>query len=330
MMLSPNGFSIGTGRTNILRYFCIVCGILIPALTALAEEGGTGHYLPGSFASFIDGTPTDPGFIASVNSIYYDGSFDSNTLPIAGVAAADISAEIYALAFTFVWTPDIELMDGLSYAMAASIPFLDLTVSGEVIGNGGGTTHRSDSVSGLGDIFLIPVMLNYKVSNDLHLDFRLGIYAPTGDYKVGRLANLGKNYWTFEPTIGLLYFGKDNGLEASVYAGIDLNTENTDTNYQTGSQIHIDGTLAQHLPIGNGLAGVGVSAYWYEQVEGDSGSGATFGSFRGRTVGIGPVISYAQKVGKTDLIVELKWLKEVETRNRLEGDYIWLKFVVKI
>jgi hypothetical protein len=64
-------------------------------------------------------------------------------------------------------------------------------------------------------------------------------------------------------------------------------------------------------------------------VTGDSGSGATFGDFKGRTIGFGPVLSYVCKVGGKDLIAETKWLHEVETKNRLQGDYLWLKVILK-
>ena len=39
----------------------------------------------------------------------------------------------------------------------------------------------------------------------------------------------GKNFWTIEPTLGLMYFGQKNGIEASVYFGADFNFENPDT-----------------------------------------------------------------------------------------------------
>ena len=31
-----------------------------------------------------------------------------------------------------------------------------------------------------------------------------------------------------------------------------------------------------------------------------------------------------------DTIVEIKWLHEVETKNRLDGDIVWLKAVLKL
>jgi hypothetical protein len=308
----------------------IELGLLLSSLISFAvfaEEGGTGHYLPGAIASFVDGTPAGPTFVARFNGIYYDGSI-SGPLPIAGLGPVNVDAQSYAAGLTFLWRPKFEVAPGLSYAMSTTIPYVWLEVKGDVT-VGPTTVRTSSSVNDLGDIVLMPVMLSYTVSRDIHLDLRGGIYAPTGDYEVGRLANTGKNFWTFEPTFGFLYFGQTNGIEASVYTGMDFNTENNDTHYKSGTQFHVDGTLAQHLPLLGGLAGVGVSGYWYDQVTGDSGSGATFGDFKGRTTGVGPALSYVCKVGGNDLITEVKWLHEVETRKRLEGDYLWLKVVLK-
>ena len=58
-------------------------------------------------------------------------------------------------------------------------------------------------------------------------------------------------------------------------------------------------------------------------------AGATLGCFKGRTSGIGPVLGYIQPIGESKLLVELKWLPELETKNRLNGDYLWLKMVYK-
>ncbi len=62
---------------------------------------------------------------------------------------------------------------------------------------------------------------------------------------------------------------------------------------------------------------------------GDSGSGATFGDFMGSTSGLGPVLSYAARVGGKDMIAELKWLHETDTKFRLSGDYVWFKCLFK-
>jgi hypothetical protein len=41
------------------------------------------------------------------------------------------------------------------------------------------------------------------------------------------------------------------------------------------------------------------------------------------------VLSYACSRETVDVVAELKWLHEVDTVNRLEGDLIWLKVMVK-
>jgi len=298
------------------------CGMLLPSALR-AEEGGSGHYLPGSMASFVDGTPSAPTFVTRLNVISYDASHPA-PLPIAGLQPASVDAKLFAAGLTFLWRPGFELAPGWSYAMSTTIAHVSLEVAGNLTA-AGITVRRATTVSGLGDIVLIPVMLNYTVSPDLHLDFRTAFYAPTGSYQLGRLANTGKNFCT----AGLLYFGQKNGREASLFAGMDYNSENDATHYTSGNQFHLDGTLAQHFPLAGGIAGVGLSAFYYNQVTGDSGSGATFGAFKGRTDGFGPAVSFVTKAGTADLVTELKWLHEADTKNRLQGDYLWLKVVVK-
>jgi len=306
-----------------LGYFFVT----LMSFAALAEEGGTGHYVPGSVSSFVDATPLLPTVVVRLNGLYYDGSYSGN-LPIAGLSPANVDAQSYVAGLTLAWRPSLPLPTNISYAASVTVPYMWLDVSADVTA-GATTVRRTSHANNLGDLVMAPVMLSYEFSRDLHLDFRTMIYAPTGDYEVGRLANTSKNFWTFGPILGLLYFGQKNGFEASVYTGFDFNTENSDTDYHSGTQFHVDGTLAQHFPLFGGLAGVGVSGFWYQQITGDSGAGATFGDFMGHTAGLGPAISYAHKVAGRDMVLELKWLREFDTTRRLEGDYLWLKAIFK-
>jgi hypothetical protein len=289
--------------TTKLAFLAFLCGCAVffqPSLQA--EEGGSGHYMPGSMSSFVDGVPAKEAFIARYNLINYSGSVSVNQpLPIAAVKTLGADATIWGQGLTLLWRPPIEIGEHWSYAISATVPFMWADVSANVM-VGQTTVRQSSSVNGLGDIVLMPLMLNYNVSSNLNVNFRTGIYAPTGGYEVGRLANTGKNFWTFEPTLGLMYFGVRNGREASVFVGANFNTENPDTYHQSGTQFHVDGTLAQHFPLFGGLAGVGVSGFWYDQITGDSGSGATFGDFKSCTVGVGPAPSHVFKVGKIDVL----------------------------
>jgi len=331
--MAPPSTTRRMARSGLSTVVAII-GVALLSNPALAEEGGSGHYLPGSIASFIDGVPLTETFLLRANIVYYNGSITANkSLPIAGLTAAGVDASSWGLGLTVLWRPPLDLGERWSYAMSATIPYLLMDVSATLnptssSGAPGSITRASDT-NALGDIVLMPLMLNYNVHPDFNVNFRVGVYAPTGNYEVGRLANTGKNFWTIEPVLGLMYFGQKNGFEASVFLGADFNTENQDTNYKSGTQFHVDGTLAQHFPLFGGLAGAGVSAYYYQQVTGDSGSGATLGDFKGQSVGVGPVVSYTTKIGSHDTIVELKWLHEVETENRVKGDIVWLKVVFK-
>jgi len=214
--------------------------------------------------------------VLRLNGVYYGGNIAAE-IPIAGVDAADVDVHSTAVGLTAFWRPSWgTISERWGYAMSATLPFLRVHVEGDVQVPALGTTvHAEDTEYGLGDTVLFPVMLNYHANDDFNVNMRLGVYAPTGDYEEGRLANTGKNYWTLEPILGLMYLGQKNGREVSLFFGADFNTENHATEYRSGTQLHIDGTVAQHFPVGTALLGLGVTGYWYQQAANDSGSGAT-------------------------------------------------------
>ena len=91
--------------------------------------------------------------------------------------------------------------------------------------------------------------------------------------------------------------------------------------------LHLDGSVQQLLPVGPGFLGVGAEAFYVKQVSNDNGGPAFLGGFKGRTSGIGPVLTYILPRGKEVLVAELRWLSETSVKIRLKGDYIWLKVV---
>ncbi len=308
----------------------ILTSLAIAALTAPAiihaEEGAGGHYLPGATATFIDALPGKPAFVFANAFTYYDGKASpTKALDFGGQVTLNAHATCYADTLFGIYQTPLRVLGG-NYAVAAAIPFVWLDVKGTVVPPIGPSFTKSDSANGLGDIALYPFMLGWTNGTDLKYDVRLGIYAPSGDYEVGKLANTGRNYWTFEPAVSFSWLSSKIGTEVTVFAGVDFNTENPDTDYTSGTSFHLEGTLAQHLPLGKlGFIGVGANAFLYQQISGDSGSGATLGDFEGRTAGVGPVISFVTKVGGHDLAAELKWLPELNVDNRLKGDTIWFK-----
>ncbi len=296
-----------------------------------AEEGGSGHYTPGATASFIDEMLDKPGWAYVNQGLYYGGSFSGKKgLPLGANLAGSVDATSYADVNVLLYQSSLELFGG-HYAACAAIPYvrMDIDVSGTLTGPRGRAFNKqtSDRAEGLGDIYVAPFMLGWK-KGDLKYDVRLGVYAPTGEYDKNDLANVGKNYWTVEPAVSLSYLGSKNGIEVTTFAGVDFNSENQDTDYQTGEQAHLDLTVAQHLPLGKDIIGVGANGFYYQQITGDSSDTSRLGDFKARTAGVGPVLSYVTKISGADVVFEVKWLPEMDVENRLEGDYIWVKAAV--
>jgi hypothetical protein len=289
--------------------------------------------MPGAAASAVDALPGKTGLAAFNFFTYYNGDADaSRALNVSGRLALGVEATAYANTIGAIYQSDLSLLGG-KYAVALAIPFVWMEVSAkaELSGPRGRTIARGvrDTASGVGDITFYPFMLGWKaLGGDLKYDVRLGIYAPSGGFETGQLANTGKNYWTFEPGLSASWVSSKIGTEVSVFAGFDFNTRNDATDYQTGTQFHLDATIEQHLPLLGGFVGVGANVFYYQQLTGDSGSGATLGEFKGKTTGIGPVVSYVRKVGGRDVAIEVKWLPELDTANRTKGDYIWAKIGV--
>jgi len=297
---------------------------LAVAPAAHAGEGGVSHVMPGANATLVDLPPASPGWFFKPMYINYRGDATARLPTAAGIVAnADVTTNTLAVGGGYGFEQTV--LGGAHYGVAAFVPYTWVDISAQTAS---GNRQIDNSVSGLGDVTVVPVMLAWK-SGDWQYDFLLPIYAPTGSYELGRLGNTGLNYWTFDPIGGFAYANAKSGLNAAAHVGLAINTENDDTQYKSGNILHFDASIQQVFPLGSGFANVGIEGWYFQQVSCDSGAGATLGCFKGRTAGVGPVLGYIQPIGQDKLIFEAKWLPELDTKNRLEGDYIWAKMVYK-
>jgi hypothetical protein len=314
----------------LFRMLLIVAGISLSSAAARAEEGLTGHYFPGGLSSFVDMLPEPTGELTlgyANESTYYHGSN----------IAFNVNATSYTDTSVFLLQIPglISILPGKpQYSVALAVPYTWLKVHAQ---------GSKDTDNGFGDVEMFPVMLGWKKvpaegepkTYSLSYQTELGIYAPTGNFDSGTPANIGRNYWTFEPSAAgsyLLALPPTNpyAFAFTTSVGFDFNTKNGATHYQTGDEFHLDGTLAAHTLLFGGLAGAGVSGYFYQQITGDSGSGAVLGGFEAMTTGVGPDLSYAYKNPAAGLTIggDVKWLPELSVSNRLSGNIVWLKLVV--
>jgi hypothetical protein len=303
----------------------LLCVLFAASPLVIAGEGGTSHIMPGANATLVDLPPTTPGAFFKPMYINYQGDASARVPTAAGIVA-NLNADADTLVLGGGYGLEQTILGGAHYSVAAFLPYTWLSISGNSAALGG--LHIQNSVSGIGDLTIVPVMLAWK-ADSWQYDFLMPVYAPTGSYETGRLGNTGLHYWTFDPIVGAAYSNAKSGLNAAIHMGYAINTENNATRYTSGDILHVDAALQQIFPLGSGFANIGAEAWYFQQVTCDSGSGATLGCFKGRTAGIGPALGYIQPLGEQKLILELKWLPELETKNRLNGDYIWLKMVYK-
>lgn len=289
-----------------------------------AEEGGSGQYLPGAFSSAVDLSPNLPGFALATDFLFYSGDFSaSRDLPVAGRLVAGLDAHVYLYDVAMAYTFDPKVL-GAHYTLGICLPYIWMNAQANA--SAGNLSRKiTDSTNGISDLVLVPIGLNWTFG-EVQLNFQSIVYAPTGSYDVGRLANAGKNHWLFDQTLGASYMSQKTGTELSAFFGYAISTENNATQYRNGDIIHLEGVLQQYLPLGSKttLLAIGVNGFFYQQVTGDSGSGATLGPFKGRTAGVGPILSFVNIRGKSALSVQLKWLPELDTERRLRGDWFWI------
>jgi hypothetical protein len=301
----------------------ILLAFPLAPIAAFAEEGGAGRVLPGGASTLIDLPPTKPGWVVETMFLNYQGDASvRRSFPIAGLLSAGLDARSDAFTLGGLYTLEPTLL-GAHFSLGAFLPYVWMKVTAD-LQLGPLQRTRTDKANGIGDLLLMPAMLAWKVGY-WQFDAFLPIYAPTGDYTVGQLANPGLNHWTFDPTVGVDFNHDKLGFNAALHTGFAISTENPDTNYRNGTVFHLDGSIQQLLPLGPGFVGVGVEGFYFKQITGDSGAGATLGGFEGSTAGVGPVLTYVLPVGKNTLVGEVRWLKELEAKRRLEGDYVWVK-----
>lgn len=174
----------------------LILGICCLTGPALAGEGGVSHPIPGSQATLFDMPGTSQAWFLKPMYLHYKGSFAAQ-LPTAAGLAGDMDATTHTVALAAGYTFGQTILGGAYYTFAAALPYTWVDISGNVA-TPKGIKRVQNSVSGLGDLTVLPVMLAWKFG-DWQLDGILPIYAPTGSYEEGRLGNTGLYYWTFDP-----------------------------------------------------------------------------------------------------------------------------------
>lgn len=296
----------------LLATVILAAGAVTPAH---ATEGGGGAY-PNGAEDFMSGAVPPPGtyFINYFDYYSADKFADKNGNGSIPGFKLNVTADV----LRFIHVTDKQILGGF-WGVHVFIPFMNVDVETK-------TPLGSGSKAGLGDIIVDPFILSWH-SKNWHAATGIDIYMPTGSYDKNDLANVGRNYWTFEPIIAGTYI-TDNGYEASAKLMYDINTRNNDaskltapgtTTYLSGHEFHMDYALAKKIA----NYSFGLTGYIYQQVTDDEANGKTVNDSAGRVIALGPAFKYDYK----NMAFSLKYQFETAAENRPEGNNLWFKFV---
>ena len=173
-----------------------------------------------------------------------------------------------------------------------------------------------DSATEFGDPVLNGVIGWHQ--GNWHWNVSTLVNVPIGPWSNTSIANLSFHHWVLDTTIGVTWLDPKTGLEISVAPGLTLNWENPATGYTTGTEFHVEFAMLKHFS--NAFA-AGIAGFHYQQITADRGAPAVLGDFRGRTSGLGPVVTYSFTIGTIPVAAQAVWLHEFDTENRPEGDF---------
>lgn len=297
---------------------------LITWQSALAGEGAGSNYLQGTNGDFLMGVFGPAGVYFRNDTFYYDAS--AGVRPLGGALAGASDTQVLANLSKFIWLTDNEIF-GARYGAAVVVPFIHASVSGQASA-GGFEAFKEGDRSGLGDITVSPLLLNWTFGNS-HITFAPAITAPTGQYDPDYLLNISRHYWSFYVGGAYTWFDPQNGHEISISPGLLFNTENPTTNYHTGTALYVDWLIGQHF---SESFAMGVTGYYFRQLQGDSASlplGIDVNDFKGIGLGIGPAVNFAVPVLGKPVSFTAKALFDISSENSFQGNLFMLSTAFK-
>jgi hypothetical protein len=311
-------------RIGALALALVAAGL--PTSSA-AVEGGGSNWLMGA-SGFQHAAIPDPGIHFINITFFSDFEMDQDfTEGSSVVTKLNVDATINMMLPTL--TGEIERWNARwRFMMAAPLVWLDgeFTVVNEPPEKGQKHAHLGDVGFEAAIGWKEEGLLGFE---GLNLDYLTGllIVTPTGRYDKQEVLNAGRNRWTFQPHLAYTLFHEGTGLDVTQRIMYALNTENPQTNYQSGQEFHFDWSLSKRFDFG---LTVGVFGYYYTQTTGDSGSGAVTGNLKGRAYGLGPAIRYSRELFGVPLSLGFRYQKVLQDHNRVDDDSFWLDFAVTV
>jgi hypothetical protein len=304
-----------------------------------ADEGGASFWSPGTFAS-LAAVPGEPGW--SFAATYFHSTLmggsnqaTADTLPrfprttLTLQLDADIKTNVDLAILTPAYTFATPVWGGrLDFKLFVPVGFARTQIDGLVtgaLGPIGFATQNSigDTLASFGDPAPQLSLKWNQGPNNFMVYSRGGI--PVGDYDPDRIVNLGDGHASWDNGFGYTYFNATTGFEFSAVSGLTYNFTNPQTDYQNGIDWHVDLEASRFL---TKQFYVGAVGYTFNQLTGDTGSGATLGPYISRISAAGPEVGYLFPIGEMQGSLSLRGYWEFAAQNRSSGWNTWLAFSI--
>lgn len=299
-------------------------GLFAVAHPAQATENAASLYLLGSGGP---GTAVMP----PLQGVYLDsfGIFDDmqasaeKQFPFNGSVLAGVTGKIGANFTSVLWVPSTNVLGG-TLGVGAIAPFgvLKLDAAAVITGPRGRQIGASVSESrgSIGDPVGV-AELGWKFG-DWSVQAADLLNVPIGMYDHQSLANLAFHRWANDVSLAGAWHDDKSGWDVTGKLGVTFNGANEATHYTTGTELHLEGSVAKEVAKN---LWIGVQAYYFDQLSGDSGTGAKLGPFKGRVAGAGATAAYSFVAGMTPMTIRVRGMSEFDVRNRLAGQSAWLE-----
>jgi hypothetical protein len=264
------------------------------------------------------------------DTIYvYDGSANvGKQIVIGGNVVAGLKSATVTDCVTVSWVPTTNFLGGtlaIGTALTIGTPIVD--VSAVVTGPRGNqrTIAVHDSALVAGDP-TVSAALGWNTGN-VSLQASATVNVPIGQYGNGGLANLSFHRWIGDASLAATWNEPNAGWDISGKAGLSFNGTDHATDYKSGTEFHLEGSVEKSL---SAVFSVGLQGYYLKQLTGDSGSGARLGPFKGEVAAIGTTAALTVNMGRYPATLRGRAFKEFDVTNRLKGSAFFLELTLPI
>jgi hypothetical protein len=288
---------------------CLLSNLLL-IRGAIGAEGGSTFYLLGQRAFGAGVLPPEGVFFSAPNYYYSGDTSNSTELEFGGSLTVGADLDLFLTMPTALWVTPVDILGGdlaLSGTFVLGNADVDANATLAIPDIGVAAASRKDQRWAVGDP-VFGAVVGWHAEN---LDYLVAttVNVPIGDYDKGHLANVALHRWAADVTGAVTWLDPAISIGVSGAAGVTFNGENDRTDYQTGTEFHLEAAVGYYFTPAFSL---GVSGYHYQQLTADSGKGATLGSFKGRVSALEPTAAATVMVGPVPVVASLSYYWEVQ------------------